>query len=83
MNGENDKKTAGERLVSTMMKAFKEELDKEGVAPYKLWRTYAPHVSTMPTFRRVLLGEGNINLCVAANIADALGYELKLVKKSK
>ena len=83
MNGENDKTTAGDRLINAMKEAFNEELDKKGIALYKMWRTYAPQVCTLPTFRRVFVGEGNINLCVAADIADALGYELKLVKKSK
>ncbi|MBD5213358.1 MAG: hypothetical protein HDS75_03320 [Bacteroidales bacterium] len=74
--------TPGEYFVQTMGKIFSSEVEKDGRAPYNIWRNKLPFMVSMPTFRRIYEGSTSVNVAVLANVADAFGYELKLVKKS-
>lgn len=74
------KETPGGRFAKHMAETFKKELKLRKTPKYLFYRQNAVLISAS-TFNRMLDGESGANVCLVADVADALGYELKLVKK--
>ena len=73
-------RTPGGRFAKHMAEVFNEELTKRKLTKYEFYRHHAVLISAS-TFNRMLDGKSGANVCLIADVADALGYELKLVPK--
>lgn len=75
-------RTPGGRLAKHIAEVFTRELERRKLTKNAFYRRHATLVSA-PTFCRLLDGKSGANVCLVADVADALGYELKLVPKTE
>ena len=75
-------RTPGGHFAKHMGEVFAKELERMKISPHEFYRHHALLVS-YPTFKRMFDGKSGANCCLIADIADALGYELRLVPKEE
>lgn len=76
------KETAGGRFAKHMAETFKKALKQQKTSKHLFYRQNAVLISAS-TFNRMLDGESGANVCLVADVADALGYELRLIPKNE
>lgn len=74
-------KTPGGRFMKYMSETFVKALDAKGENKHSMYRKLADIVSA-PTFYRIIDGKSGANVGIIAEIADRLGFELRLVPKT-
>lgn len=75
-------RTPSGRFLKHMADVFTKELERLKISKNEFYRHHALLVSS-PTFNRLFDGITGAHVKIVADVADALGYELRLIPKSE